>query len=215
MQSHEEDKGSIWSFGMVGVTRIETIADGVLAIAMTILVLELSMDTHVLESIGEGHYSAISMEIFAYIMGFLVLGVYWVFHHFMLHYIKRSDGVLAWLHILFLMFAALVPLGTKVNNTYPSIYSTMFYFVTTVIAILILFVMWQYATRGYRLVSKNIDKRNIDFVNYSILISVGLFALSIIGQFIHPMLGYIGFISLIYIIAATTSGSYIPFAKKS
>jgi uncharacterized membrane protein len=213
MASGEEEKANIWSFGMVGVTRLETITDGVLAIAMTILVLELSLDEHVLKAINEGHYGDISTEIISYIMGFLVLGVYWVFHHFMLHFIKRSDGVLSWLHIMFLMFAALVPLSTKVNNFKPSIHASLFYFVTSTIAILILFVIWQYATRGFRLVSRDIDKRNIDFVNNSILIATGLFAISIFGQFIDPAIGYFGFVSLIYIIAATTSGHYIPFMK--
>jgi uncharacterized membrane protein len=213
MAEDDKNRGNIWSFGMVGVTRIETITDGVLAIAMTILVLELSLDEHVLDSISHGHFSAIFPEIMSYVMGFLVLGVYWVFHHFMLHFIKRSDGILSWLNILFLMFAALVPLSTKVNNFDPSIYSSLFYFVTAAISIIILWIMWQHATRGYRLVSRDIDKRNINFVNNSILIAVGLFAISIFGQLIDPIIGYIGFASLIYIIAATVSGSYIPFVR--
>jgi uncharacterized membrane protein len=206
-----EKKLDIWSFGMVGVTRLETICDGVLAIAMTILVLELSMDTHVLEAISEGHYSEISAEIFGYMMGFLVLGVYWVFHHFMFHFIKRSDGVLSWLHIAFLMFAALVPLSTKVNNSFPSTYSLIFYYFTAVISVLLLFIMWQYATNEYRLVDKAIDKRYVSFVTNTILISVGIFTIALFGQFFLPVLGYIGFVSLIYVILATATGHYIPF----
>ena len=57
------NKDDVWSAGKISVTRIETITDGVLAIAMTILVLELSMEQEVLEAISEGHFSEISSEI--------------------------------------------------------------------------------------------------------------------------------------------------------
>jgi uncharacterized membrane protein len=206
-------KQDMWSFGVIGPERMGGLADGLLAIAMTILVLELSLDFHVLEAISDGHYSDISAEIYGYMLGFLVLGVYWVFHQYIFHFIKRSDGVLSWLHIAFLMFAALVPLSTKVNTLYPTTYSSIFYFVTTVISIMLLFVIWQYATRDFRLVEKDIDKRNISFVNNIILISTGIFTVALFGQFFLPVLGYLGFVSLIYVIMATAAGDYNPFAK--
>jgi uncharacterized membrane protein len=214
MPEDQQKRDDIWSFGMVSVTRIETITDGVLAIAMTILVLELSLETHILESIAEGHYSEISGEIMGYLMGFLVLGIYWVFHHFMFHFIKRSDGILSWLNILFLMFAALVPLATKVNNTQGGTYSLLFYYVTTVISIMMLYIIWKYATWNYRLVDRDLDKRNISFVSNTILIGTGIFTISLVGQYFVEILGYLGFVSLIYVISATTTGNYIPFMKR-
>jgi uncharacterized membrane protein len=215
MPDKDEKKVDVWSFGLVSSTRIETLADGVLAIALTILVLELSMDSHVLNAISSGHFFDITSELMGYVLGFLVIGIYWVIHHFIFHFIKRSDGVIVWINVVFLMFAALVPLSTKVNNTYPSNSATMFYFVTTVITILLLLAMWVYATRGYRLVEKNLDMRTIKFVSRTIIIGTTIFILSLIGQFfINPDIGYLGFVSLAYMIIATAYGDHIPFSRR-
>ncbi len=211
-----EEKTDIWSFSSISSTRIETLADGVLAIALTILVLELSMNSHVLEAISDGHLFDISGELIGYTLGFLVIGIYWVIHHFMFHFIKNSDGVLVWLNILFLMFAALVPLATKVNNTseYQSSNGLLFYFATTVISILLLLIMWVYSTRGYRLIDKDLDKKTISFVSKTILIGTGIFVISLIGQIIDQNIGYLGFVSLAYMIIATAYGDHIPFSKR-
>jgi uncharacterized membrane protein len=220
-EQNEEKKIDVWSFGLVSSTRIETLVDGVLAIAVTLLVLELSIDEHVLEAISHGNLIhgnliAISGELMGYIFGFLVIGIYWVVHHFMFHFIKRSDGVIVWLTILFLIFAALVPLATKVNNAYEyqSQFGTLFYTLTTVISILLLLVMWIYATRGYRLVDKNLDKKTIKFVTNTIIIGTAIYLISIVGSYIISEIGYLAYVSLVYMIIATAYGDHIPFSKR-
>ena len=129
---------------------------------------------------------------------------------------KQSDGVLVWLNILFLMFAALVPLATKVNNTYE--YQTtsglLFYFTTSVISILTLLAMWIYSTRGYKLVDNDLDEKTIKFVSKTIMIGTVIFIISLIGQFISSWFGYIAFIALAYMIIATAYGDHIPFSKR-
>jgi len=210
-------KGNMWAFGQ-SPSRIETLTDGVFAIAMTILVLELSTDHGILASIAAvegGSFMHLFEGIYAYVVGFLVLGVYWVLHHYMFHFIKRSNGVLAWLHVLFLMFAALVPLSTKVTRIYPDSYPAfLFYFATTVISILLLFAVWQYATRGYRLVDRDIDIQCISFVNKIIAVGVALMAVALVGAFFVSWMGYFGFVALIYVILATARGHHKPFFKR-
>jgi uncharacterized membrane protein len=216
MPERNEEKLDVWSFGLVSSTRIETLVDGVLAIALTLLVLELSVDTHVLEAISSGHLLDISNELMGYTLGFLVIGIYWVMHHFMFHFIKRSDGVVVWLTIVFLLFAALVPLATKVNNAYEyqSENGLIFYSTTVVISILLLLVIWVYSTQGYRLVDKDLDKRTISFVSKTILIGCVLFIIPTAASFIIPEAGYFGYVSLAYMIFATAYGDHIPFSKR-
>ena len=134
----------------------------------------------------------------------------------MFHYIKRSDGVLVWLSILFLLFAVLVPVGTKLNSyvEYQTTFGLVFFSSTSLISILLLLVIWIYATRGYRLVDNDLDKDTISFVKKVILIGSAIFLISILGSQIIPEFGNIGIASLIYMIVATATGSYIPFSKK-
>ena len=199
-------------------SRIETLCDGVFAIAMTILVLELSTDHAILASIAAvegGNFWHLFEGIFAYTMGFLTLGVYWVLHHYMFHFIKRSNGVFAWLHILFLMFAALVPLSTKVTRAYQDSYPAFaFNFATTVISVLLLLAIWQYATRKRRLVDPDIDKQCISFVSKVILVGTALMTVALISAYFVAWMGYFGFVALGYVVIATASGHYKPSFKK-
>jgi len=211
-----EKKKRIWPIRAEGATRIESLAEGVLAVAMTLLILELSNNPEFMETLAAGQLLEISGQIMGYITGFLIIGVYWAVHHHMFHYIRRSDGVLVWLSILFLLFAVLVPIGTKLNSyvKYQSTFGLIFFSSTSLISILLLLVIWIYATRGYRLVDENLDKKTIDFVRNIILIGSGIFLFSIIGSFAIPELGYIGFVALIYMIIATAIGKFNPFSKK-
>jgi uncharacterized membrane protein len=206
----------IWPIDTVGATRIESLAEGVLAVAMTLLILELSNDPEFMDALSAGRFLDITGQIFGYIMGFLIIGIYWTVHHYMFYYIRRSDGVLVWLTILFLMFAVVVPLGTKLNNyiEYQTVYGSVFFSITSLISILLLLVIWIYATNGYRLVDNDLDKRIISFVKNIILISSGIFLISILGSYIIPEIGYLGFLSLVYMIIATAYGKYNPFSKR-
>ncbi len=209
-----EEKKNMWDLG-VRPSRIEALCDGVFAIAMTILVLELSLDVHILEGVAhpsEENFSHLFIAIYTYIMGFIILGIYWAFHHYIFHFIKRSNGVLVWLNVLFLMFAALVPFSTKVNQLYPESYSGYAFFIlTTVITFLLIMVIWRYATRGYRLVDQDISRETINFVNKIIIIGTILTLGVLIITYFIPWFGYTGFIPMIYVIIAIAYGHHKPF----
>ena len=195
--------------------RIEALSDGVFAIAMTILVLELSLEPEIVNTLsGEagGHFWHTFNAIYAYIMGFVILGIYWAFHHYMFHFIKRSNGVLVWLNILFLMFAALVPLSTKVNRVNPESYiGFVFNMLTMLITFFMLLAIWQYATRKYRLVDRDISKEIINFINKIIIIGSSIALVVLIITYFIPWFGYFAFIAMGYFIIAIAYGHHKPF----
>jgi uncharacterized membrane protein len=212
----KDEKKKVWPIRAEGATRIESLAEGVLAVAMTLLILELSNNNDFMIALSDGRIMDITGQIFGYVIGFLIIGVYWAVHHHMFHYIRRSDGILVWLSIIFLLFAVLVPIGTKLNNyvEYQSTFGLVFFSTTSLISILLLLVIWIYATRGHRLVDEDLDENTILFVKKVILIGSAIFIISILGSIIIPELGYIGILSLIYMIIATAVGDYIPFLKR-
>jgi len=195
--------------------RIEALCDGVFAIAMTILVLELSLEGEIIDTLAGAHggdFWHTFNAMYAYVMGFIILGIYWAFHHYMFHFIKRSNGVLVWLNILFLMFASLVPLATRVNQEYITSYpGYVFYMSTTVITFLLILVIWQYATKGCRLVDSDIDKEIINFVKKIILIGSTLAIIVLIATYFVSWFGYFGFIPMGYVIIAIAYGHHKPF----
>jgi uncharacterized membrane protein len=169
-----------------------------------------------MKALSEGRLLDITGQIYGYVLGFLIIGVYWAVHHHIFHYIKRSDGVLVWLTILFLLFAVLVPVGTKLNSyvEYQTTFGLVFFSSTSLISILLLLAIWIYATRGYRLVDNDLDEHTISFVKKVVLIGSGIFIISILGSQLIPEFGYVGIISLIYMILATAYGDHIPFLKR-
>jgi uncharacterized membrane protein len=208
------NKKNMWNLG-VQTSRIEALCDGVFAIAMTILVLELSLNSEVINTIaGEhgGDFIHTFQAIYSYIMGFIVLGIYWAFHHYIFHFIKRSNGVLVWLNVIFLMFAALVPLSVKINTEHPNSYpSFVFMILTTVITFLLILLIWQYATRKNRLVDQEFEKDIVWFINKIIIIGSSLCIAILIITYYISWLGYLVFIPMVYVIIAIAYGHHKPF----
>src|SRR4051794_16540991 len=91
--------------------RLQAFSDGVFAIAITLLVLELHAPTS-----SHGLWSGLVDEwpqFAAYLTSFLVIGIMWVNHHSMFKQFARSDRVLLFLNLLLLLWTALLPFPTS------------------------------------------------------------------------------------------------------
>ena len=89
-------------------TRLEAFSDGVIAILITIMILELKIpeetDFHALRPL---------LPIFlTYVMSFVFLGIYWSNHHHMLHATGRVNGAVLWANLHLLFWLSLVPFVT-------------------------------------------------------------------------------------------------------
>jgi uncharacterized membrane protein len=89
-------------------TRLEAFSDGVIAIIITIMVLELKVphgaDLQALRPL---------LPVFlTYVLSFVFLGIYWVNHHHMLHATTRVDGRILWANLHLLFWLSLVPFVT-------------------------------------------------------------------------------------------------------
>jgi uncharacterized membrane protein len=137
--------------------RLQALADGVFAIAMTLLVLELAVPAMVA---GELADALLEMwpEFLMYTLSFLVLGVYWLIHHMVFDSIRRYDSALVWLNIAYLMFAALIPFSTALIVEYGATTTTaVVYGLNMLLLFLVGWAMWSYATAGHRLVAADVD----------------------------------------------------------
>lgn len=97
--------------------RVEAFSDGVLAIAITLLVLELP--------VPKGQHGTLAHALVeewpsfaAYVTSFLVIGIIWINHHQMFGLIARIDRQLMFLNLLLLLFVALIPFSTALLAEY-------------------------------------------------------------------------------------------------
>jgi uncharacterized membrane protein len=135
--------------------RVISFSDGVFSIAITLLVLSLTVpiitggdaaDKLAISLIGEWP------TFFVYIISFLIIGNWWISHHRIFQHIKQADRTLLWLNLFFLLFVTLIPFQTSLILKYPgTLVAVAFFALTQAIAGFILVILWMHATKGRRL----------------------------------------------------------------
>jgi uncharacterized membrane protein len=90
-------------------TRLEAFSDAVIAIIMTIMVLELAAPEH---STRWGALTEIGSEFVTYLLSFILLGIYWSNHHHLIHATKRVNGQVLWANLHLLFWLSLTPFVT-------------------------------------------------------------------------------------------------------
>lgn len=144
------------------IGRLEALTDGVIAIVVTLLILliqppEAGMSK---DRLHEVLFEDWHMFI-AYLVSFILLCLYWWRHHILFHYLKRADGVLTILNLVFLLCVALVPFPTALLIEYfktPEIEIAVLIFgIVNIACTASLLAMWKYATGNQNLVRKSLD----------------------------------------------------------
>jgi uncharacterized membrane protein len=130
--------------------RIQSLTDGVFAIAMTILVLELKPPRVAPSGLGPSLRGLVGL-LLVYFLTFLVLGGMWFRHRMEFVYIRHVDHPLAWLNLGMLGFVALVPWSASLVGQQPGAHLTVIiYNVNLAAATLLQQLGWLYATgRGH------------------------------------------------------------------
>ena len=90
-------------------TRLEAFSDGVVAILITIMVLELRAP----QGASLASLRAVAPTFAAYVLSFVLLGIYWNNHHHMLHAATRINGAVLWANLHLLFWLSLVPFVTN------------------------------------------------------------------------------------------------------
>jgi uncharacterized membrane protein len=147
-------------------SRLETFADGVMAIAITLLILLVAVpDVH-----GPGELArelAKQWPSYAgYAVSFLTIGVIWVNHHHMFKLIERTNHAFLIMNVLFLMTIAFLPWPTALVADYvrdPNgrTVATVVYGLTMVAIAVMFNVVWRYASGRGRLLSSGVNPEAI------------------------------------------------------
>lgn len=108
----------------ITTTRVETFSDGVIAIIITIMVLQLKLPN--LDKGGStvqviNHLKALGPYLFTYAFSFMMIGIFWTNHHHMFHLLEKTDEQLLWQNFLFLFLLSLIPLATAIVGASPFI----------------------------------------------------------------------------------------------
>lgn len=181
----EEEKG-------YGLGRLINFSDAVIAIAITLLVLEIRLP----EAQRGLPAQAITGEILAlwpkylgYLVSFWVIGLYWLAHHRVFRLVSGFDRRLMILNLVFLCTVAFMPFPTSVLFDYAGVFIVvLLYAGTLTLTGLSLVAIWLYATHAHRLVDQQLSPEIIRNQTLGLLVGPGVFLLSIVVAVFDPNL---------------------------
>jgi len=133
------------------VERLAALSDGIFAVAMTLLVLDLRVPAR--EAVHSEHdlwhlLLALAPRLVIFLMSVMTLGIFWVGQQTQLNHFSRADRNLAWIHIAFLCAVCLVPFSTSLLAEFIQYRTALLvYWFNILLLGATLFWSWSYATR--------------------------------------------------------------------
>jgi uncharacterized membrane protein len=151
----------------ISSSRLLAFSDGVFAIAITLLVFNLKVpeipegDVHRLLPAA---IKAMLPRFFTYLISFLLIAVFWTIHHRMLDLVAHVDYTFIWINVLYLLAISFSPFPSALMGTYhDESFSLVFYICCMFIVVSLSLLMWRYASRHHRLLSKDTPSSAISY----------------------------------------------------
>ena len=179
----------------LGMERIVFFSDAVMAIAITLLAIEIkvpAVTAEVAHSELPTLLSEMAPAIMSFVISFAVIGIYWMSHHRYFGLVKRYDNRLILLNLLFLLFIASMPFAASLLGQYAYLSLSVVVYSADVLALgLSLGATWWYASHNHRLVDENLDQHLIRRMNVRALAAPIIFLISIPFGLFKPLWGMI------------------------
>ena len=157
-------------------TRLEIFADGVFAIAATLLIVHVSVDAPG-RDLGRALVDAWP-QYATYVLSFLMIGIWWVNHHAFMNVIDRVDRTFLFANIALLVCIAFLPFPTSLVAEHfhddGLRAAVITYGLTMIMATVCMAVLWFYAAIGRRLIVETADQQLVDRHSRDVLAGVPL-----------------------------------------
>jgi uncharacterized membrane protein len=188
--------------------RVLTFTDGVFAIVITILVLDLKVP-----DLGSGQSLADSLEemrptFVSFVISFLIVGMYWAWHRSTFAQVRYIDTSVLWINLLYLLAVSLIPFAASVLGDYPDeaaalhLYGVVLIAATLVRILLFWYLgrhatlLWQDSTEKSRRLGFSLAAAPLVVYVVAMLVADALPTLSLVLYFAVPLL-YLGLVAVL------------------
>jgi uncharacterized membrane protein len=195
---------------LVETSRLEIFADGVFAIAATLLIIGVSVDAP-----GGALGRALEHswpQYAAYAVSFVTIGIWWVNHHAFLAMVGRADRTFLFANIALLACIAFLPFPTRLVAEHfrdDGVRAAAVAYGLTMTAAAICFAAcWFYAATGRRLIAETVDQRAVDGMTRSVIPGVPINAAATLVAVWSPYAGLVLFaaLALFYVVGSSLFG---------
>jgi uncharacterized membrane protein len=185
--------------------RVMALADGVFAIVLTLLVLDLQAPSARTNAQLAKQLTELYPSLLAFLVSFTVVGIFWYGHHMESHWIRRSDRIHLGLSLMLLLTICLIPFSASLlgkNEGLPL--AATVYGANLCAAGIARYAHWIYATSGSRLVDSTIDRDFVKHVRRVFLLVVFLYPLAIAIAWLSTEMAILCFVTipLLYVVPA-------------
>lgn len=181
------------SFNM-NKNRIEAFSDGVIAIIITIMVLEMhipELSENFTEQDAWNALRELMPGIFSYLLSFIVVAILWLNHHALFDKLPKSTSALVWYNAFLLFSMSLIPLPTSFLAKHPLLFQAVaFYGFVLFLNAFAFFLMRRYVEVSAKMIPYN------RLIQRSNLVSTSLYLLSIPLAFVSVYISYFIFIAI-------------------
>lgn len=189
----------------LSTARVTTLVDGVFAIVLTLLILDVRAPSAASQSELLTRLRDLAPQIVSFLVSFAVLGIFWYGHHMEMHWIVRSDRVHLGITLVFLLTVSFVPFSASLlgkNQRLPM--ASLIYAGNLCLAGAMRLMHWVYATGGHRLTVVEIDPGMVRHVRRVFLLVPILYVAAGASAWISPVAAIASFalIPLLYVIPA-------------
>jgi uncharacterized membrane protein len=152
--------------------RLEAFSDGVFAIAITLLILNVEVPKHPAAGALAHDLLRLWPAYVSYAVSFATIGIIWVNHHAMFRHFRTVDRPMLFLNVLFLLCVAFIPFPTRLVAEFlrsgaNARAAAVAYGITLTLTALMFNAVWHYAIRGRRLLRDDADAREVSGITRS------------------------------------------------
>jgi uncharacterized membrane protein len=191
--------------------RLAALSDGIFAVAMTLLVLDLHVPaSEMIHSQGElwRTLASAAPQLISYLMSFMTLGIFWNGQQAQLNSFSRSDRNLSWLHIAFLFAVSIMPFSTRLLAEFIHYRSVLVAYWSNILLLgALLYASWRYAIRA-GLLREGITVERQCAMERRILVAQGLYAL---GACMCLINNYVSIVFIVLVQLNFALGLRLPF----
>jgi TMEM175 potassium channel family protein len=196
--------------------RLEAFSDGVFAIAITLLILDIGVSATAGQDLGAA-IRGLWPSYLAYIASFSTIGAAWLAHNAITEYLERADAAFVRLNLLLLLLISFLPFPTRlvakfIHQATAERVAVTLYGIVLLLSSTLLLVLWRYAVRA-KLVRPDLADEEIELLTERLTPGLGAYLVLIVSGLFVPIIAVIGFlgIALYYIIPfRRLSASILP-----
>ena len=153
--------------------RLEALADGIFAVALTLLVLDIKVPEKVIFANNDELWRRLvdlERHFAIYVISFVVIGMYWISHHIQFHFIRYTDRRLIWINLFYLLLISFVPFTTDLVGDHEDLILPIEIYGVTLLALSSLsFLHLDYLSRHPYLTSRECTPEVVDLIKRRVL----------------------------------------------